>query len=276
MAQASKLKTVTPAAPAKQKTPTVEERVATIVATISKIKIETAADCVKASEHFREAAVLRRDIEKTYKAKREPLLKQQREIIADEKKLTTALDAAEKSVTALISEFQKKEAAERAAKEQAEREKREQQARDEAKLRADQLRVAAQNAQSKAVARRLEAQANVVEHAQPIIDPIPVEEAPQTLAPGVSKRKLVHAAVQDLKALVLQIAAGIMLKEYAGAADPVMAAYLNTFGPDSQATMNLLQPSMPALHALAQNFPDDLALRGVYVEEDESFTGRSR
>jgi colicin import membrane protein len=254
--------------------PTYTERVKAIGEKVVGLKIDTAAQCVEASKTLTEAQVLRREITKVYKDRREFHVREQRRIIAEEKSLTDLLKITETAVSELIKSFQRKDAEQRAEKEAKERATREEAARAEAQLRADQLRVAAAAAPSKAVARRLEAQAAIVESAQPVIDPIQVEDAPQTLAPGVHGRKSVHAAVDDLRALALQIAAGIMLKEYGGNTDKGISAFLSVFKPSSQATMELLQPSMPRLNDLAKAFPKDLELQGVRVVEDEGFVGR--
>lgn len=267
-------KTVTPVVVTETaKAITLVDCVEHIVKQIDALKVTDVASARLASSHLKTAQLLKRDIEADYKKRRAPYVEKQRQIIAQEKALTSVLDQAERVCSAMIREFERKDSAERAAKEAAERAAREQQARDEAKHRADQLRAAAAGA-SKSVAKRLEAQANVVEHATPIIDPIETEPAPSLLVDGQHKRKNVHAAVDDLKSLTLQVAAGVMLAEFGGSADPAIAAFLSAFKPNAQATMALLQPSMPKLNDLAKAFPSDLALQGVRVEEDESFVSR--
>lgn len=268
MARASKQAAATTDTPK-----TYTQRVADAAEAVKGLKVDTAEQCVTASRTLKGVAKLRREIEGEYKKKRQPHIDAQREIIAEEQALTRVLAIAESACEGLIKAFRRKEAEERATKEQQEREQREADARAEAQLRADQLRAAAASA-PKAVAKRLNAQADIVQNAQPVIDPVETPDAPQTLAEGVHTRKSHHAAVDDLKKLVLQIAAGIMLKEYSASADPAMAAFLQTFKPSAQATMALLLPRMPELNALAKSFPTDLELQGVRAVEDEGFVAR--
>jgi hypothetical protein len=256
------------------KPPTLMSRVETVVYTAASMKIDSAAACVKASGTLREAALLKREIEAVYKAKRQPLLQEQKRIIEEERQFTSLLEQTESVLSGAIKEFRRKDAEDRAKKEADERAKREQAAREEAQLRADQLRAAAAAAPSKSVARRLEAQAAIVENAQPVIDPIAIEDAPVLLGAGLHSKKSVHGAVDDLEALVLQVAAGIMLKKFAGEKNPHVAAFLSVFKPNAQATLAVLQPSMPRINSLAQDFPSDLELAGVRVEEDETFVAR--
>lgn len=274
MAPVTKLKAqATTTKPAQGKL-TLNQRVDLVVKTITSITaINSAQTSVHASAALADAAKLKREIEAEYKRRREPHVKAQREIIAEEKSFTTKLDQAVQNVAKMIRAFQQKEAAERAAKEAAERKRREDEARAEAQLRADQLRAAAATS-SKTVAKRLEAQADMIANAQPVIDPIVIEDAPRTLAAGVHSRNNVHAAVDNATALMLQVAAGVMLKQYGGANDPHIAAFLSVFKPNAQATADLVMPCMPKLNKLANAFPSDLELEGVRVENDESFVAR--
>ena len=270
--QASKLKTEKPtsgkpAAPAPQ---TVEQRVETINKSAEAIKVETPEQSREASKVMREAAILRRDIEAEYKQRRKPHWDAQQKLSREEKALTAKLLKVEQAIAALIKKLDDQIEAEQRAKVEAERTQREEAAKAEAALRADQLRAAAATA-APSVKKRLLAQADVVQNAQPIIDPIQIEEKPQLLAEGIHARKgTVHGAVDSLESLVLQVAARIMLEKFGGTGDPVVAAFLQMFKPSAQATIAVLQPSMPEIHRLAVAFPSDLELAGVRVVEDES------
>src|SRR5688500_16915051 len=93
MAQGSKLKTeqaVTGTAPKK----TLTQRVQQIVKQLGGIAVHTAADSVKASGVLADAEVLRREIEKDFKAKRQPFVEKQRQIIAEEREFTKPLETA--------------------------------------------------------------------------------------------------------------------------------------------------------------------------------------
>jgi hypothetical protein len=252
--------------------PTITKQSQAILVSATNLQVTTAIECKAASELLARVQRFRRFVSGVYKRARAPLTKAARENAAEEKRTLAPFITLEATIESLIKTYRQQEADTRAAAEAEERRQREDLARAEQEARAAELRQAAEAATSKKVRGALLKQADIVEHATPIIDPVEVAEPEDTLADDMHERVTYHAAVQNLEALSLQIAAQLMVTKYG--APPAVRQYLDQFKPHQQATMSLLQPAMPRLNDLARALKQDLALQGVTAEKDTGFVTR--
>ena len=247
---------------------------------IAKLTVESAEDCVEASKVLADVAKLRRITVKRYKEIKDPVLNASRAIDSNRNAALAMIATLEASVSALIRQFRETQAKAAAAIEEQQRKALEESAAQRKQEQIDQIRAAAEATNDANVRKLLEHQAGVVEKAHTIIEPIEPVAMPSTLADGVHEREHSHAAVDDFRKLVLQVAASIMLEDpfsdfalHNPDAETVYR-FLQGFKPNAQSTIACLAPAMPHLNRLARNLPVDLALEGVRVEKDSSFVAR--
>lgn len=257
---------ITPNAEAKART----DQLVKDAGEINSVNDET--QCVGASTLLARVQTTSRWIDKSFAISKRPLIDAKRTVDGEQKGYVDALDKVGKSLTTLISNFRKRESDRRAAEAEAERVRREDEARAEQQRRADELRTAASAAPSKKVAKLLNEQANTIASAEPIVDYVPVKEAPQLLAANQHERTTYRAVVHSTERLVLQVAAQTMIAKHGAPA--LVAQWLAQFKPSTQATMNLLEPNAADLKSLATALKSDLALEGVSVESDTGIVTR--
>ncbi|MDA1095367.1 MAG: hypothetical protein O3A25_19210 [Acidobacteria bacterium] len=100
-----------------------------------------------------------------------------------------------------------------------------------------------------------------------------VTVAAPTVITGMQSRTTYGAEVQDLRALVLAVAGTILLSE-PGSTKVTQSWIARVCRPTRQATLHLLEPSAPALHALARALKSDLDVPGVSVREVTTLVAR--
>ena len=229
--------------------------------------ITTAEESVEASEFLARIQKLRRWIDGIYKDAKSPLAMAKRTLDARQKALLDPLAVAERTVMQRIVDYKtlqdnQRQLLEMDARLAAERIARAEQARQAQIVR--QLADAAQTSDAASVA--LHAQADMIEQSPMLVMPAPVV-MDTTLAVGVQQRTTYGATVENLRDLVLGIAAQIMVSEYAISAD--MRTFLTeTFLPTPQCSLSMVEASMPTLNALARALRNDLSIPGVTLEKN--------
>lgn len=235
--------------------------------------VTTAEESVEASEFLSRIQKLRRWIDGIYKDAKTPLATAKRTLDAQQKALLDPLAQAESRVMQRIVAF--------TALQNLEREQREHAARREAQTlafleqarQAERIRALADARQtSPAAAVALHAQADMIEQAPPLIMPLPVIME-SVLAKGVQQRTTYAAKVENLRDLVLGIAAQIIVSEYP--VDESTRTFLTeTFLPTPQCSLVLLDASMPQLNTLARALRHDLSLPGITLEKNVTLVAK--
>lgn len=234
--------------------------------------IDSADKARQAAELLAGVAKARRWTVSVFKMAKDPLNDALGKIRANEKAVVGALEGIEDKLTKGINAFRREDERRRLLEAQAETARREEVAREEARARAEELRKLAENAPTKTVAKMLTKQADNIEHATPIVDAVEPEPEVDILGEGQHDRGKHHAAVDSKDGLILQVAAQVMIAKYG--APPVVAAFLQQFKPNAQATTAVLTPHMPELNQLANRLKNDLALVGVRAVKDQSIITR--
>jgi hypothetical protein len=258
------------------KAPTTEvEKRATALITLAKAQPITSADqCVEASATLSKIQSARRFITAIYKTARDPLIEAQRKLIAQEKALIDPLVRAERDLEGRILTFNNAERdrvrklAEAATADATAKAVEEQQGR------ADALRKAAEAAPTKQARRALEKAAESVTTAQTTAEAIELPVAAQTLAGGVHERETFAYELVDLKALVLEVAAKIMLNDYGGKADKRLSAFLSTFKPEQHATLDCLKANPGEIGKLVKALKGDTRISGIKVSKNKGLVSR--
>lgn len=233
--------------------------------------IDTADKAREAATMLAGVAKTRRWVTSVFKLAKDPLNDALNKIRGNEKTVVSALEDVESKLTKGINYYRRADEQRRLLAAQAETAAREEAARAEAQARAEELRQMAAGA-TKAVARQLNQQADIIANAQPIVDPVEPEPEAGILGDGQHDRGNYHAAVDSKDQLILQVAAQAMIAKHG--APPVVAAFLQQFKPNAQATTAVLQPHMPELNQLAKRLRNELALAGVRAVKDEAIITR--
>lgn len=251
-----------------------QARTKALVTLATKAVVATPAQLVDATSALARIQTARRFIADVYRSAKAPLLQAQRTLNEQERDLLGPLTTAEKMLQSRILSFQDGER-ERATKllEEARDASREA-AKADQDARAEKLREAASQARTKEARQSLERAADAISAAEPIPAPVEVPQAASLIgAHAVERHK---ASVVDLRALVLEVAAKLMLTHYGGAKSPTVAAYLSAFGLDGHATLDCLRANEPELNRMAFALRADLRISGVEVVKDRGIVTRSR
>ena len=235
--------------------------------------VTTSEESVEASEFLSRIQKLRRWIDGIYKDAKTPLATAKRTLDVQQKALLDPLADAERLVMQRIVAF--------TTSQQQIRQQREATARMEAQAvavaeqarQAERIRVLAEDARtSSAAAVALHAQADMIEQAPPLVIPTPVV-MDATLAKGVQSRTTYSAKVENLRDLVLGVAAQIMVSEYA--LDATTRTFLtDTFLPTPQCSLSLVDAVVPQLNTLARALRQDLSIPGVLLEKNVSLVAK--
>lgn len=235
--------------------------------------VATVEESVEASEFLSRIQKLRRWIDGIYKDAKTPLATAKKTLDAQHKALLEPLAKAESDVMRRIVAFTALQDQERDQRENAARREAQTLAFLEQARQAERIRALADARQtSPAAAVALHAQADMIEQAPPLVMPVAVimESA---LAKGVQQRTTYAAKVENLRDLVLGIAAQIMVSEYP--IDETTRTFLTeTFLPTPQCSLVLLDASMPQLNTLARALRHDLNIPGVMLEKNVSLVAK--
>jgi hypothetical protein len=192
------------------------------------------ADSVEASRILEQIQQMRRWVQGIYHDAKAPLGAAKRTLDAQERALLEPLGKAEERVMALVLGFQ------------------------------GQQRAARMQQDAQYVDALLAGRETVV----PV--PVPVET---TTVAGMQTRTAFAAEVVDLKGLVLAVA-GVYLLELPGITKVTRRWLAEVCQPTPQATLDLLQPAMPAVNRLARALQGDLAVPGVVVSSTTTLVAR--
>jgi hypothetical protein len=214
--------------------PALTSRTTALIASSSTQTVTTATESVEASRALAQLQQLRRWISGIYQDAKAPLATAKKTLDGQEKALLGPLAVAEARLMVLITGFQ--------AELQA------------ARMAADAVMLDAVLAESAAVT--------------PTRDPL----VPTTI-PEIHARTTYGADVVNFQELVLAVAAQRLL-DLPGAT-AVTRRWLRTVcQPTPQATLDLLQPSAPAINGLARALKADLAVPGVAVSATTTLVAR--
>lgn len=235
--------------------------------------VTTPEESVEASEFLSRIQKLRRWIDSIYKDATAPLSTAKRTLDTQKKSLLDPLADAERTVMQRIVAFtaeqdKLRQKQENVAQLLAQATAFAEQARQAARIRS----LADQSTTSTSASVALHAQADMIEHAPPLVMPTPVV-MDATLSTGVQRRTTYNANVENLRDLVLGISAQIMISEYS--LDAVTRKFLEeNFLPTSQCSLSLLEASMPSLNTLARALRQDLNIPGVTLEKTTSLVAK--
>ena len=223
-------------------------------------------ESVEASEFLSRIQKLRRWIDGIYKDATAPLATAKKTLDAQRKALLDPLAEAERTVMQRIVTFTTEQKQIRQQREQAALIEAQSLAVAEQARQAERIRTLAdQSTTSTAASVALHAQADMIEHAPPLVMPTPVV-MDATLSKGIQQRTTYTANIECLRDLVMGVAAQIMVSEYN--LDAVTRAFLvDNFLPTPQCSLSLVEAAMPSLNTLARALKQDLNLPGVRLEK---------
>jgi hypothetical protein len=217
-----------------QTDPALTSRTTALIRRSSGQTVTTVADSVEASRILEQLQQMRRWVQGIYHDAKAPLGAAKKTLDAQERALLEPLATAEQRMMALVLGFQGQQRA--------------------ARMQQDAQCVDALLAGDEAVL--------------PV--PVPVEA---TVVAGMQTRTTYTAEVVDLKGLVLAVAAGYLL-ELPGVTKVTRRWLTEVCQPTPQATLDLLQPTMPAVNRLARALQTDLAVPGIVASPTTTLVAR--
>ena len=235
--------------------------------------VTTPEESVEASEFLSRIQRLRRWIDSIYKDATAPLATAKRTLDTQKKSLLDPLANAERTVMQRIVAFTTEQDKLRQQRGNAARLEAQAVALAEQARQAERIRTLANAHQtSPAAAVALHAQADMIEQAPPLIMPMPVV-MDATLSTGMQQRTTYSANVENLRDLVMGIAAQIIVSEYT-INDSTRTFLVETFLPTPQCSLSLVEAVMPQLNMLARALRHDLNLPGVTIEKNVSLVAK--
>ena len=247
--------------------PELSSQTTQLVALAEFFQVETPEESVEASEFLARIQRLRRWIDGIYKDVKAPLATARRTLDAQQKALLDPLAIAERDVMNRIVAFRLSQDIIRKRRETEARLEATNIAQAEQTQQAERIRLVAENKTTpEAAAVALHDQADMIENAAPLVMPAPVV-MDSTLADGMQSRTTYTAKVENLRDLVMGVAAQIMISEYEITED-TRAFLTKTFLPTPQCSLSLVDAVIPQLNALARALRHDLNIPGVTLEKN--------
>ena len=235
--------------------------------------VTTPEESVEASEFLSRIQKLRRWIDGIYKDAKTPLTTAKRTLDAQHKLLLNPLADAEQLVMKRIVAFTAQQNALRQEKESAALKEAQADALAEQRRQAERIRILAdQVTTSTAASVALHAQADMIEQAPTLVMPTPVI-MDATLSQGVQQRTNYSAKVENLRDLIMGVAAQIMVSEYQ-LDDSTRRFLVENFLPTPQCSLSLVEASTPQLNTLARALRQDLNIPGVMLEKNVSLVAK--
>ncbi len=234
--------------------------------------VTTPEESVEASEFLSRIQKLRRWIDGIYKDAKTPLTTAKRTLDAQQKLLLDPLADAEQLVMKRIVAFKTQQHALRQEKELAALKEAQADALAEQRRQAERIRLIARTHPSLTASVALHAQADMIEQAPTLVIPKPVI-MDATLSQGVQQRTNYSAKVENLRDLIMGVAAQIMVSEYQ--LDNSTRSFLvENFLPTPQCSLSLIEASASQLNTLARALRQDLNIPGVILEKNVSLVAK--